>query len=110
MKQRWTQHANPQTSVSVGRQIENCSIGPSYQLEVHSVEANQSGLRADPKIAVVRLRDGVYGPSWKSILRTPPVLQILRHCAIRIDRICGLEKRSHEDEDRQASEKCAVEH
>src|ERR1700722_19379458 len=53
--------------------------------EAEAVEANQSFFRADPQVAVRRLRERGYGASGKTFLAAPMLPHVLRQNSIRIE-------------------------
>ncbi len=80
----------PEAAGLIGSQPENAGNGKGTgivpdEAEVPSVETNQSGFGANPKIAVGSLRDGVDGAPGKALLGSPLIVDVLRKSAVGID-------------------------
>lgn len=101
---------NPKISKAVRHQTEHAfTVQQSRhipdKMEVQAVETNQTGLSADPEIAVVGLGDRVDGSAREPLLRSPSLADVLRHRPVGIDRIGRAGKRrgepQHESRRRQ---------
>src|SRR5271165_6687357 len=85
-----TLHSDPQVSILRFRQAQNRSHGQSRsvgvieELEIHPIETSQPVFRANPKIAVEALDDGVNGSTGESLLHAPLVAYVPRQGAIGI--------------------------
>ena len=102
---------HPQSAVGIGNEAlygtngESSGSGLLEELEVQTVEANQTLFGADPKIAVPALRDGRDGAAGKAALAAPAVMEVFGLRAADISGASEWEKtdKSHDDE-KQTSE------
>ena len=107
-RQPRTLQANPQRAVGVGRETEHAgdrqrrSRRARLGTELQTVEANQSLLRADPEIAIRRLRDRRHGAAGKSLRGAPAVADVLGVGRAAVARLgAGLRRADDQRDDRQ---------
>ena len=104
-QQRRTRQSDPKVAVGVCHQSEDGAQRGLpvdqrlHHAERHAVEANQALLRAQPQIAVGRLRDGIDQAARKPLLAAPDIVDVLRHVPMRVNRTRRLQRAQHEGHD-----------
>ena len=96
--------ADPHRVAAIDRDVEDECV--AQRRECDAVEARQSVLRADPDVAVARLRDRLHGRLRQSVVGAPDAMSELRDRRVRIER----EERAGDGRDRDCGGDAARQH
>jgi hypothetical protein len=91
-KQMGAVDSDPKISFAVGNKSSHCPDRrrirqrPLNQGKTEPIEADKSAFRSNPKIAIIRLADGIDRSTEETPVRCPFIVDILRYCSGRVQR------------------------